>query len=187
MNKNGFNYSIAILILCLSNGEILYAGITSEALLDLTTCYGVDFPAVKFQEGSDKDPRIRSMERTLHDIRYMKSVKHADVGGFYAPKDEIEVLGSRLQFIGLHSFGPLSGVNIVLGGGFDEIKRALEESKGVKYTRCNGKSKLHLKVCHQDVTARYGHLIMTHPNNPKQQVMMICVDKQALSSLRKSR
>ncbi|MCG7887321.1 MAG: hypothetical protein N0E42_14875, partial [Candidatus Thiodiazotropha endolucinida] len=66
-------------------------------------------------------------------------------------------------------------------------KRALEEYKGVKYTRCNGKSKLHLKVCHQDVTARYGHLIMTHPNNPKQQVIMICVDKQALSSLRKSR
>ncbi|MEW8683361.1 MAG: hypothetical protein AB2536_15785 [Candidatus Thiodiazotropha endolucinida] len=182
MNKKGFKYSIAMLLFCLSNGEILYAEMTSEALLDLTTCYGVDFPAVKFHEGSDKDPRIRSMEWTLHDIRNMESVERAEVDGFYTPKDETEILGSRLQFIGLHGFGPLSGVNIVLGGGFDEIKRALEKYKSVKYTRCDGKSRLHLKVCHQDVTARYGHLIMTHPDNPKQQVIMICVDKQALSS-----
>ncbi|MEW8077801.1 MAG: hypothetical protein AB2822_06910 [Candidatus Thiodiazotropha endolucinida] len=182
MNKKGFKYSIAMLLLCLFNGEILYAEITSEALLDLTTCYGVDFPAVKFHEGSDKDPGIRSMEWALHDIRNMKNVERAEVDGFYTPKDETKILGSRLQFIGLHGFGPLSGVNIVLGGGFDEIKSALEKYKGVKYTRCDGKSKLHLKVCHQDVTARYGHLIMTHPDNPKQQVIVICVDKQALSS-----
>lgn len=185
MNMKGFKYSIAMLLLCLSNGKILYAEITSEALLDLTTCYGADFPAVKFHEGSDKDPRIRSMERTLHDIRNMKSVERAEVNGFYTPKDKTEVLGSPLQFIGLYGFGPLSGVNIVLGVGFDEIKSALEEYKGVKYTRCDGKSKLHLKVCHQDVTARYDHLIMTHPNNPKQKIIMICVDKQALSSKRR--
>ncbi|MEW8536320.1 MAG: hypothetical protein AB2569_11725 [Candidatus Thiodiazotropha endolucinida] len=181
----GFKYSIAMLLLCLSNGKILYAEITSEALLDLTTCYGADFPAVKFHGGSDKDPRIRSMERTLHDIRNMKSVERAEVNGFYTPKDKTEVLGSPLQFIGLYGFGPLSGVSIVLGVGFDEIKSALEEYKGVKYTRCDGKSKLHLKVCHQDVTARYDHLIMTHPNNPKQKIIMICVDKQALSSKRR--
>ncbi|MCU7890387.1 MAG: hypothetical protein KZQ78_01755 [Candidatus Thiodiazotropha sp. (ex Ustalcina ferruginea)] len=182
MKRNGRKYATVIFCISLFNSVNLHAEISTQALLDLTTCYGADFPAVEFQEGVDKDPRIRGMERTLYDIRKMKSVKRADVDGFYTPNDKIEVLGNPLQFIGLHDFGPLSGVKIVLGGSFDGIKGALEEDKGIEYARCDGRSNLHLKVCHQDVTGRYGHVIMTHPQNPKQQVILICVNKQATSS-----
>lgn len=168
-----------MLFVGLLNSVTLHAAISAQALLDLTTCYGVDFPAAKFQAGADKDPRIRGMEQTLSAIRNMERLKPAEVDGFYTPVNETPVLGNPLQFIGLYGYGPFNGVNVVLGGSFDGIKNALEEQQGIQYSRCDGESSLHLKVCHQDINARYAHVIMTHPHNPKHQVILICVDQQA--------
>jgi hypothetical protein len=120
------------------------------------------------------------MERTLAGIRTGEDVKLAETEDFYTPKNKIEILGNTLQFIGLNGFGLLSGLNVVIDGGFDEIQKFLEE-RGVKYTRCDGDKSLHLKVCHQDITDRCGHVIMTHPYNPKLQVILICANKKTKS------
>ncbi|PVV10480.1 MAG: hypothetical protein B6D77_08485 [gamma proteobacterium symbiont of Ctena orbiculata] len=174
MNRRGKKYTIGVLFLGLISSANLKAALSGEALLDLATCYGVGLPADKFQEGRDKDPRIRNMEQTLSGIRTMTDVKRAEEDTFYTPKKEIKILGNPLHYFGLKGFGPLRGFNIVLGGGFDAVKKAMEE-RGVEYTRCDSESKLHLKVCHQDITGRYGHVIMTHPQNPKRQMILICV------------
>ncbi|MCU7802932.1 MAG: hypothetical protein KZQ96_07020 [Candidatus Thiodiazotropha sp. (ex Lucinoma borealis)] len=182
MKRNGRKYAIVMLFTGLINSVNIHAEISTQALLDLTTCYGADFPAAKFQAGVDKDPRIRSMEQTLSRIRTMESVKSTELDGFYTPRNENEILGNPIQFIGLYGYSLLSGVNLVLGGIFDVIKSTLEEQRDIQYSRCDGKSSHHLKVCHQDITTRYSHMIMTHPHIPKHQVILICVDKQAKSS-----
>ncbi|MBT2969963.1 MAG: hypothetical protein KME56_13885 [Candidatus Thiodiazotropha sp. (ex Ctena orbiculata)] len=179
MKINGLYYSVAISLLCLLNNKTLHAEISGEALVDLTICYGVDYPAEKYQAVINKDSRIQMMEETLASIRTMDSVKLSEVDGFYTPLVDIEVMGNPLQFIGLYGYGPLRGVNMVLGGSFDVVKNALENQKNIEYTRCDAETKYQLKVCHQDVSKRYSHMIMTHPNNTKHQVILICVDKKS--------
>lgn len=156
---------------------MLHAEINGEALLDLTTCYGVDFTAEQLQQRGNKDSRIIGMEEVLANIRTMNYVRLGEVNRFYVPTIDTVILGNQLQFIGLTGFGMFSGVNLVIGGSFGLIKEKLEHQKKIRYTRCDAEPKYHLEVCYQDINKRYSHMILTHPHNPQRQVILICVDK----------
>lgn len=172
-------YSItSTIFLWFSISTAIHAEISSQALLDLATCYGVNLPPKAFQSSANKDPRILRMEQTLASFKEKKGIKLSEVNGFYEPTTKKQVLGFPLHFIGLNGFGPFKGISLSVGGEFNTVKQALEKQQGIQYDHCKSNSKLHLETCHQNLSKQYGHVVMTHPSNPRAQVVLICVDKE---------
>lgn len=171
--------SVYLLIVLLLFSTLLQAEITPQALLDLVTCYGADFPPEAFQKDKGKDLRLIRIEQTLAGISRKQSIKPAGVPGFYQLDPPMQLLGFPIHFIGMEGYGPFSGISVSLGGDFEAIKHSLQKQQGIHYHRCETESSLHLRTCHQDINDHYGHVIFTHPHDPQRQVILICVDKQA--------
>ena len=140
-------YQSILLLLLLSNSAISQAEINPQALLDLVTCYGADFPPEEFNKTDGKDPRLIRMEKTLASITQRQGLKPAEVPGFDQPDPPLQLLSFPIHFIGMEGYGPFSGINLSVGGNFKAVKDAVEQQQAIQYKHCKEKPSMHLQTC----------------------------------------
>ena len=148
---------------------------TGRALLDLATCHGSTLPAAALDGEGEGADRLADIARVFDELsdpdRFAPSDEYP---GFWAPTDGTEVVGFAVQYLGLSGYGIFEGPSLVLLGAFDEVRGALADEASVDYGDCRADGLL--KVCTKEVASNQSRLVMSHPTDPAERTVLVCVE-----------
>ena len=82
-----------------------------------------------------------------------------------------------VRYLGVSGYGIFKGPNLVLRGAFDEVREALADEAGVDRDDCRADGLP--KVCTGAIAANRSRLTASHPTDPAERTVPVCVEDVA--------
>ena len=147
---------------------------TGQALLDLATCHGSTLPAAALDGEGEGADRLAAMATVFADLNDSDRFLPSEYPAFWTPVGDVTAAGVSVQYVGTSGYGIFEGMNLVVSGRFDDVRAALSETASVDYDDCRADGLLN--VCTSEVAPGQSRMIMSHPTDPAERTVLICVE-----------
>ena len=166
--------SATVLAALIASGAVLATDDRGQAMLDLATCHGATLSTEQLSAEREGAGRVDDMAKVFASLDDEEIFRTSEFQGFWTPTRETAVAGLPVQYFGGSGFGIFEGVNVILTADFDDVRTTLSRERSIDYGDCRAEGLL--RVCTREIAPGFSRMIMSHPTDPAERTVLICVE-----------